>query len=99
MLSLQFPGATRLCDGWSRREVLRVGGLSALGLSLADLLRAESAGAAEARLKPRAKSVILIFNCGAPSHIDLWDTKPDAPDSVRGEFKSIATNVPGIRIS
>src|SRR5262249_40739105 len=49
--------------------------------------------------KGRAKSVIMIFNCGAPSHIDLWDPKPDAPDNVRGPFKPIATNVSGIRIS
>jgi hypothetical protein len=47
----------------------------------------------------KAKSVILIFNCGAPSHIDLWDMKPEATDTVRGEFKPIATNVPGIQIS
>src|SRR5439155_20057447 len=45
------------------------------------------------------RSVILIFNAGAPSHIDLWDPKPEAPDSVRGEFRPIATNVPGIRVS
>jgi hypothetical protein len=47
----------------------------------------------------KAKSVILIFNCGAPSHIDLWDMKPEATDTVRGEFKPIATNVPGIQVS
>src|SRR5438477_43540 len=68
MLSLAIPGRTRLCDSWTRRELLRVGGLSALGLTLADWFRAEAAGAASA--PSRAKSVILIFNCGAPSHID-----------------------------
>jgi Protein of unknown function (DUF1501) len=47
----------------------------------------------------KAKSVILIFNCGAPSHIDLWDPKPEATDTARGEFKPISTNVPGIQIS
>src|SRR5262245_18773778 len=47
----------------------------------------------------KAKSVILIFNCGAPSHIDLWDMKPEATDTVRGEFKPIATNVPGVQVS
>src|SRR5436309_6346996 len=46
-----------------------------------------------------AKSVILIFNCGAPSHLDLWDMKPEATDTIRGEFKPIATNVPGIQVS
>src|SRR5947208_727851 len=47
----------------------------------------------------KAKSIILIFNCGAPSHIDLWDMKPEATDTIRGEFKPILTNVPGIQIS
>ncbi|MCE3245482.1 MAG: hypothetical protein K0S72_1610, partial [Arthrobacter sp.] len=97
MISLQKRGLTRLCDSWTRREVLRVGGLSSLGLSLADWNRAEAAGAVGR--KPRAKSVILIFNCGGPSHIDLWDMKPNAPSEVRGEFKPIKTNVPGIEIS
>jgi hypothetical protein len=55
--------------------------------------------AASPKAKGKAKSVILIFNCGAPSHIDLWDMKPEATDTVRGEFKPIATNVPGIQIS
>ncbi|GIW95531.1 MAG: hypothetical protein KatS3mg110_3572 [Pirellulaceae bacterium] len=49
--------------------------------------------------RAKARSVIMIFNCGAPSHLDLWDMKPDAPDNVRGEFRPIATNVPGIFIS
>src|SRR6266705_868397 len=55
--------------------------------------------AAQPRANGKAKSVILIFNCGAPSHIDLWDMKPEATDTVRGEFKPIATNVPGIQVS
>jgi uncharacterized protein DUF1501 len=55
--------------------------------------------AAQPAPQGKAKSVILIFNCGAPSHIDLWDPKPDAPDAVRGEFKPITTNVAGIQIS
>jgi hypothetical protein len=97
MISLQKSGLTRLCDSWTRREVLRVGGLSALGLSLADWNRAEAAGVVAAR--PKAKSVILIFNCGGPSHIDLWDMKPNAPSEIRGEFKPINTNVSGIQIS
>lgn len=97
MLSLRQNGRTQLCDSWTRREVLRVGGLSALGLTLADWNRAALAGATSA--KPKAKSVILIFNCGGPSHIDTWDMKPDAPADIRGEFKPIPTNVSGIRIS
>src|SRR6478672_833420 len=55
--------------------------------------------AAQPKVVGKAKSVILIFNCGAPSHIDLWDMKPDATDTIRGEFKPIATNVPGIQVS
>lgn len=81
----------------TRRQFLRSGGLGALGLFWADWLRAEATRGG--KTKHRAKSVILIFNCGAPSHIDLWDMKPNAPDNVRGEFRPIATNVPGIRIS
>ncbi len=97
MFSIGFSGKTRLCDGWARRELLRVGGLSALGLTLTDWFRAADAGTLTSGGK--AKSVILIFNCGAPSHHDLWDMKPDAPAEVRGQFNPIATNVPGIRIS
>lgn len=97
MLSVRLSGKTQLCDSWTRREVLRVGGLSALGFTLADWNRAATAGATASR--PKAKSVILIFNCGGPSHIDLWDMKPDAPAEIRGEFKPIPTNVSGIRIS
>jgi len=78
-----------------RRRFLRVGGMGALGLFWADWLRAATRGPSEGR----AKSVILIFNCGAPSHLDLWGMKPDASDTVRGQFKPIATNVPGIHIS
>ncbi len=79
----------------SRRGFLHAGAGGALGLFWADWLRAAATGSR----RTGAKSVILIFNCGAPSHIDLWDMKPDAPDGVRGLFKPIATNVPGVRIS
>jgi Protein of unknown function (DUF1501) len=81
----------------TRRQFLRAGGLGALSFLWADWIRAEASGARGDR--GRAKSVILIFNCGAPSHIDLWDMKPHAPDNIRGEFKPIATNAAGIRIS
>src|SRR5262245_4887222 len=80
----------------SRREVLHVGGLGALSLFWLDWLHAE---AGSRRNHTKAKSVILIFNCGAPSHIDLWDPKPEAPDTVRGQFQPTPTRVPGIRIS
>src|SRR6266550_3857018 len=101
------PGST--CDGFSRRELLRVGGAGLFGLSLAQVLQLQSAQKAFAQDKPkkdapksgfgRAKSVILIFLQGGPSHIDIWDPKPDAPADVRGEFKPIKTKVDGIQVS
>jgi hypothetical protein len=86
----------------TRRTLLRIGGLGWLGLSLPDLLRAE-AKAVGTPERPHAagsiRSCILIFYYGGPSHLDTWDMKPDAPREVRGEFQSIASNVPGIRVS
>jgi hypothetical protein len=94
------PG--RLCDSPSRRELLAVGGLTLLGLNLPDVLRREAnAGTTNRGAKGfgRARSVILLYLQGSPSHIDLWDMKPDAPVEIRGEFKPIATRVPGIYVS
>ena len=96
MFSIGLRGKTRLCDGVTRRDLLQVGALSALGMSLSDFRIAEAAGAI--RPNAKAKSVILIFNCGAPSHIDLWDLKPDAPAEIRGPYKPINTNVSGIQV-
>jgi hypothetical protein len=76
---------------------LQATGLGALNLFWTDWLRAERAGQVSDRR--RAKSVILIFNCGAPSHLDLWDPKPAAPDAVRGPFRPIATSAPGVHVS
>ena len=86
--------------GPSRRALLRAGLLGAGGLGLDDLfqLRAWTAEAAAER-PARAKSCILIWLAGGPSHIDTFDPKPDAPADVRGEFKPIATAVPGLTIS
>ncbi|HEY1066451.1 MAG TPA: DUF1501 domain-containing protein [Pirellulales bacterium] len=86
----------RTCDGRSRRDFLRSGGLSALGLSLADVLRLEAR--AEARIKPRAKSVILVFLGGGLSHHDSFDLKPHADEAIRGKYKPIETNIPGLQI-
>ena len=80
-----------------RRRMLRIGGLGALGFHLAGLLRASEASATRLSQGP-IRSCILIFYYGGPSHLDTWDMKPKAPREVRGEFRSIATNVPGIRI-
>jgi hypothetical protein len=102
MLSLIGRGV-RLCDGIERREVLRIGGLGFTGLMMSDWLRAR-ASAATIR-KPavgtfgKAKACIMIFNYGGPSHLDIWDLKPDAPKEIRGEFKPAATRVPGTLIT
>src|SRR5579885_2559024 len=97
MLSLLGRG-TRLCDGITRREALRVGGLGFTGLMWSDWLRARAAAAGRRR-GGKAKACILIFNYGGPSHLDSWDLKPDAPQEIRGEFKPAATRVPGIAIT
>src|SRR5436305_8974066 len=85
-----------MLDFVSRRTFLRVGTLAVGGLSLPDLLRLRAAGGQSAA--GRKKAVILIWQAGGPSHIDMYDLKPNAPAEVRGEFKPIATNVPGIQI-
>lgn len=93
-------GRKALCDGLSRRDLLRVGGASLFGLNLPGLLRAEgeTKGQGKAQGRPRARSVILFFLEGGPAHQDLWDMKPDAPEGVRGEFRPIATTVPGLLV-
>lgn len=83
------------CDGVSRRDFLTLGTCGLLGMGLADMLDAPAAAVPAGR---RDKSVIIIWLQGGPSHLDMWDLKPDAPSEVRGEFKAIETNVPGIRI-
>src|SRR5689334_1391776 len=99
MLTLQGRNRTAaFCDGISRRNFLRIGGLSMGGvfsLSLADLFRAEAQGAAQRS----HKAVIHVYLAGGPPHQDLWDLKPEAPAEIRGEFRPIPTNVPGLEIS
>lgn len=90
MPSLPCPGSPL-----SRRGFLRAGSLGLAGLTLPDLLRLRAASEAPTK----DTSVILIWKGGGPSHIDMWDLKPDAPVEYRGEFKPIDTNVKGIRIS
>ncbi len=91
--------STRLCDGVTRREWLRVGGLSSVGVMLPQLLaanaRAAEQPAANGPSFGRAKSCIVGFLFGAPAHQDIWDLKPEAPDEVRGPFVPIQTSVPG----
>lgn len=87
----------KYCDGFNRRDFLRIGGLGLGGLGLTDLLR-QDARAADAGDTRRGKSVIYVVLGGGPSHIDMWDLKPDAPDEYRGPFHPIATRLPGVRI-
>ncbi len=94
----------RLCDGISRRELLRIGGLSALGLSLPELLRAsQTAGPPKGIINDptfgRAKNILYIWLQGGPPQHETFDPKPDAPLEIRGPFKPIQTNVPGIQFS
>jgi len=94
MLSI-FDRGVRLCDGLSRREMLRVGGIGLGGLSLPALMqhRAQAAGN---QPRAKAKSVILLFNTGGIPQHESFDPKPDAPAEVRGEFGTIATSTPGL---
>jgi hypothetical protein len=84
------------CRGLTRREMLRVGSLAPLGFGLTDVLQARAANSPNT--KGQAKSVILLFMWGGPSHIDTWDPKPNAPPEIRGLFKPISTTVPGLQI-
>src|SRR5262245_18160301 len=92
-----IPGAKafRFCDGICRRDFLQIGAFGAL--TLADLLRSGAQARPLTRRVP-CKSVIHIFLLGGPPHLDTYDLKPDAPPEIRGEFKPIATNVPGVQI-
>ena len=86
---------SRTCQTIGRRAFLRIGSLGVCGFGLADLLRARAMGAAAGG---RAKSVIVLWLWGGPSHLDTFDMKPDAPTEYRGPFESIATSVPGLDI-
>jgi hypothetical protein len=94
VLSIHDRGP-RLCDGLTRREWLRIGGLTAFGLSLSDL---SAAPVGPAGSFGKAKACIVLFFLGGPPQHETWDMKPDAPAGVRGDFKPIATKVPGIRV-
>jgi hypothetical protein len=90
------PARSRRCDGATRRDFLRVGGLGAVGLPA--LLAAEASAAGVGGRKPRAKSVILVFLGGGLSHHDTFDPKPDAPAEIRGKYSTIPTVLPGLRV-
>src|SRR5262245_10326348 len=86
----------RLCDKVSRRDFLKVGGLTVGGLTLADLLRLKARGAVQSGTS--RKAIIMVYLNGGPSHMDMYDLKPDAPVEYRGEFRPIRTNVSGLDI-
>jgi Protein of unknown function (DUF1501) len=89
----------RDCEGFHRRDFLQVGSAGLLGLTLPNLLRAEGTTAAPGERKAKAKGVILVWLGGGPATIDMWDNKPEAPEGIRGEFKSIDTKAKGVQFS
>lgn len=91
---LTIPGIrSRQCDGISRRSYLQIGSLALGGLALPEILRGEVASG-----KRTAKGVIMVLLPGGPTHLDTFDLKPDAPAEIRGEFRPIASNVPGLEV-
>src|SRR2546422_2019818 len=96
MIRLDAHKSVSLCDGFTRRDFLHAGALSMLGLTLPEFLALRADGQAR---KDKDVNCIMLFLLGAPSQLDTWDMKPDAPEEIRGPFKPIKTNVPGIEIS
>jgi uncharacterized protein (DUF1501 family) len=96
MLKITHPGSRHVCDdGTTRRDFLQIGALGALGLSLPQYLAAQEHGP-----KPkRDRSCIMIFNLGAPSQMDTFDPKPEAPAEIRGPFRTIRTASPDIQLT
>src|SRR5205807_9224149 len=80
----------------TRRQMLQIGSLGVLGVSLPQLLRADEIRKSNV-LPARADACILVFLDGGPSHLDMWDMKPAAPEEIRGTFKPIATSLPGVQ--
>src|SRR5947207_4453707 len=97
MLKVTGNGSITTCDGITRRDFLQVGALGAIGLTLSKFAALQAMGAVSKGNDEKA--VILIFNLGAPSQLDTWDMKPNAPAEIRGPFKPIKTNNPDIQIS
>ncbi|MFP6768579.1 MAG: DUF1501 domain-containing protein, partial [Planctomycetaceae bacterium] len=97
MLNITGRGTAQTCDGLSRRDFLQVGSLGAAGVTLADLERARAEG--QANKEDDRKSVIMIFNLGAPSQFETFDPKPEAPAEIRGPFKPIPIAGGGFNIS
>jgi hypothetical protein len=96
MIRVDARKPVEFCDGLTRRDFLHAGSLGLLGLSLPGLSALEAQGAVA---KDRDVNCILLFLVGGPSQLDTWDMKPEAPPEIRGPFRPIETNVPGVRIS
>ena len=103
MMSLSAYHGDQYCDGITRRELFRVGGIGLGGITLSHLLSLQETAAgsvdSKRKRKVRAKSVVILYLSGGPSQLDMWDMKPEAPQEVRGTFRPIPTNVPGIHVS
>src|SRR5204862_3840939 len=97
MLKVTGKGSITTCDGITRRDFLQVGALGAVGFSMANLAALQAVGAV--KKGNDEKAAIMIFNLGAPSQLDTWDMKPDAPREIRGPFKPIKTSSGDIQIS
>ena len=97
MLTFEGKGSAQTCNGATRRDFLQVGTLGLIGLGLPQYLAASEAGKVDPGKSKR--SAIMIFNLGAPSQLDTFDMKPEAPIEIRGPFQPIATNAPGMQIS
>src|SRR5438874_1269657 len=102
MLTLWGPGEPRpYCDGHSRRSFLQIGGLALGGLSLPALLQAQARAASPTQAAAGGsahKAVIMIYLAGGLAHQDTFDLKPSAPAGIRGEFRPIATRLPGVQV-
>src|SRR5918994_1097141 len=96
MIRLDAEKPVHLCDGMTRRDFLHAGSLALMGFSLPQLLALKAEGAVK---RDADMNCIMLFLLGAPSQLDTWDMKPDAPAEARGPYRAIPTNVPGIQIS
>ena len=93
-----FGAEHRFCDRIPRRDFLRAGALGLSGLSLPEILRLQAQAKTTATTATKPRSVIMVCLAGGPSHLDMYDLKPDAPSEYRGEFKPIRSNVPGFEL-
>ena len=98
MLSILGQKPAAYCDGHSRRHFLKIGGLAMGGLALPQVLKAQAATESLSSSTRSHKAVIMIYLSGGPSHQDMYDLKMNAPAEIRGSFRPIPTNVPGIEI-